>query len=88
MGVDAPQARCAQQHRRQDQAVGHDNAEICIDRREHALFGIFFQCHRHVHIQPRRFGAALNRRGPGLLAATGRARRLAVNRGNGETRRH
>ena len=86
MGVDAPQARSMQHHRRQEQAVGHNDAEFSLYLREHALFGLSLQCYRHVYIQPHRFCAALNRRGAELFAAAGRARWLAVHRGNGETR--
>jgi hypothetical protein len=82
MDVEAAEPRRVEDRARQDQAVGRDHGGIEAECGEGGLLLLRLQRDRMAHRQAQGLGPRLDRRGLGLVAASGRARRLAVDGGD------
>ena len=83
-----PRRGARQERRRQDQPVGDDHRGVepqCGESRLHrriAHWRIATQKRRRAHLEAKPLGGQVHRTGPHRLAAPGRPRRLAVDRGD------
>ena len=82
MNIEASRLRRIENRLWQDQAVGSDNCYIEIECGETGLLRFVFEGSRSPYRQPEILGQLLDRRGRKLLAASGTARGLRINRNN------
>ena len=80
MNIEDAEARRIEDRLRQDNAVSHDDSRVGLKLTEPLLVHWVFQTFGREYGQPSGFGDLMHRRFTQSHAATGRARRLAIDR--------